>query len=457
MRRLLQSPFFEAFVLVALFAWLVWYRVHGVEEEFLLLFDQIRDWDVVLRGARNLPLGGVPSSAGGTTVGPAYYWILWGIASLVGPAFDYLPHAGGIGISLVQALADIVLAWAVARRTGSLALGVAVALLCATSVRDAIFSSTIWNPPVAEALLKVAIATVLVDDGRSRASALLVGITAWMAVHCHTASVLISAPLLVWTVLQPAVAGQRRETYVRAGVMALAIGLLQVPWAINTFRVGIQGQTQIADSLQSVAGSPLVYLRVADSTAAFSDHVGSLLAFPWSIPAFALVIAAGGVLLVVFSRDARLAVTGPLPLLLTIAAFSLWQGPEYERYWYLVCLPSAAITLAAWPGFLPWPRAKTVVGLVLLAVMLAAQPVRFPMVRNTVNRPGYGAMVRGCRTIVENGRPVVTVRAPGPLMPTVEPLWLCSILNVPLSGDATEVAVIDLLAGGTVRYEAVSR
>lgn len=453
MRRALQSPLLEPIVLAALFAYLFWYRIHGIDEHFILLFDQIRDWDIALRGPRNLPLGGVPSSAGGATLGPAYYWILWAITAVVGPAFDYLPHAGGVGISLAQGLADIVFAWAVTRRTGSLVIGVTVALIAATSVRDALLSSTIWNPPIAEALLKLALAGVLVDDGRSRGTALFVAATAWMAVHCHTASTLVAAPLLAWTVVHPAVAGDRREALMRVGAMAAVILALQVPWTINALGAGLQGQAQIGSSLQSVADSPLARLRVGDSARAFAFNVGALLGTPYAIPWFPAVLTMGAALLLALSRDLRMAAGGPIPLLLTIGAFSLWQGPNFEQYWYMVCLPSASLTLAAWPGFLP-SRARLAVGLVALGLVVAAQPARFPMVRTLAQAPGYGAMVRGCRTIVENDRPVFTVRAPGPLMPTVDALWLCSILNVPLDGGATEVAVIDLGAGGTVRYEA---
>jgi hypothetical protein len=443
----------EPISLVGLFAYVFWFRVHGLEEDFVLKGDQLRDWDVVLRGVAGLPLGGVPSSAGGATVGPAYYWILWFIARLVGPAFDYLPHAGGLGISLLQSLSDIVLAWALRRRTGSLTVALAVVLLPASSVRDAVFSSTIWNPPVAEALLKLAIASVLADGGQSRAAAAFIALTAWAAVQCHTAGVLVAAPLLTWMAIAPALAGQRRASAVRVAVIIAVVAALQVPWVVKAMSVGAQGQTQVGESLLEVVQSPATALRPLASADALSTNLEGLLATPMVVPFFGVALVVGGGLLIALARDTRLAVCGPVPLLASIGAFALWQGPTFEQYWYLVCLPPAAITLLAWVGFVPSP-ARRVAGLLVLAAMVAVQPARIPLVRTMAPYPGYGAMVRGCRQIVADDRPVATVVAPGPLMTAVDPLWLCSILNIRLEPDAMDVAVIDLASGGTVSYRA---
>ena len=443
----------EPVALVGLFAYVFWFRVHGLAEDFVLMGDQIQAWDIALRGAASLPLGGVASSAGGATVGPAYYWILWSIARLVGPAFDYLPHAGGLGISMLQSLADIVLAWALTRRTGSLTVAFAVVLLQASSVRDAVFSSTIWNPPVAEALLKLAIAGVLVDGGRSRAAAAFIALTAWVAVHCHTTGVLVAAPLLAWTAIVPILEGQRRAGVVRAAVIGAVVAVLQVPWAVNAMAVGARGHTQVGENLLKVVESPSTALRPLASASALSTNLEELLATPVAVPFFGVALVAGGGLLIALARDRRLAICGPVPLLASVAAFALWQGANFAQYWYVVCLPSAAITLLAWVGFVP-SSAKRVAGLLVLTAVVAIQPARFSLVRATAPYPGYGAMVRGCRQIVADDRPLATVVAPGPLMTAVNPVWLCSILNIRLESDATDVAVIDLAAGGTVSYQA---
>src|SRR5262245_23791873 len=92
--------------ILLLVAYAILIRAWGVSESFWLLGDQVRDWTIASGPWRDLPLGGVPSNAGGTTLGPIYYWVLWLIVRLVGPWTGGLPHAGGIGLAIVQAVAD---------------------------------------------------------------------------------------------------------------------------------------------------------------------------------------------------------------------------------------------------------------------------------------------------------------------------------------------------------------
>src|SRR5450756_328861 len=84
-------------------------RVRGISDHFWLRQDQIRDWGVALRPFSELPLVGSPTHVGGYTVGPAFYWILWLIRVLVGPWFQNLPHAGGIGQAILQSGVDALL------------------------------------------------------------------------------------------------------------------------------------------------------------------------------------------------------------------------------------------------------------------------------------------------------------------------------------------------------------
>ena len=91
----------------ALFAYVLWARTRGITDTFGLLGDQILYWRMALGRFRDLPLAG-PSSVG-TTIGPAFVWIVWAIRHLVGPWTDNLPHAGGVGISILQSAADALL------------------------------------------------------------------------------------------------------------------------------------------------------------------------------------------------------------------------------------------------------------------------------------------------------------------------------------------------------------
>ena len=53
-------------------------RVRGISTHFWMLWDQIRDWGIALGPITDLPLVGPPTHFRGYTIGPAFYWILWG-------------------------------------------------------------------------------------------------------------------------------------------------------------------------------------------------------------------------------------------------------------------------------------------------------------------------------------------------------------------------------------------
>jgi hypothetical protein len=334
----------EAGAYAVLFLYVFWFRAHGLDEGFVLMGDQVRDWDVARRSFSDLPPG-VPSMAGGTTLGPNFYWILWVIARVVGPLFDYLPHAGGVGISLLQSQADVFLAWALRRRTGSLAVSLAIVLLSATSVPDAIISSSIWNPAVATALLKVGLALVLTRAAASVVTTVSIAAAAWGALQTHTTAALVAIPLIVAVMLEP-VTRSWRLAFRNSAIVAGVILIMQIPWLIHMVSVGGQGPTAVADSVFSVLRSPGEALRLGTSTEAFSRNLASILFFPLSASWLPLLLPAGILATLVVSRDRRLTVVGPVPCLFAVLALSLWQG-AYERYWVLVVGPSAAICLFA--------------------------------------------------------------------------------------------------------------
>src|SRR6266702_4234721 len=89
-------------ILILTFLFTLTIRVWGISSRFWLLGDQIRDWSIALGPLAELPLVGPATHVGGYTVGPAFYWILWAIRVVVGPWFQNLPHAGGIGQALLQ-------------------------------------------------------------------------------------------------------------------------------------------------------------------------------------------------------------------------------------------------------------------------------------------------------------------------------------------------------------------
>src|SRR4029077_11103859 len=120
-------------------------RAWGISTRFQLLGDQIRDWEIALQPLTSLPLVGPPTHVHGYTVGPAFYWILWAIRLTVGPWFQNLPHAGGIGQALLQSGADALLLEAIWRRTGVVWIALAAVVLIATASFDLSLSALVWN------------------------------------------------------------------------------------------------------------------------------------------------------------------------------------------------------------------------------------------------------------------------------------------------------------------------
>src|SRR5688572_199932 len=179
------------------FLYVLYIRVYDVADTFLMLGEQTRDWSVALGGLTNLPLTGAPSTAGGRGFGPIYYWILWVGRHLVGPFTDYLPHAGGVTVALLQSSADTWLLIALWRRVGPW-LALAMCLTIASAPFDIAISSVIWNPPVAAALIKMATAMALqLGEGPPRWQIAITAMLAWFAVQAHLSAIFVAAPLLV--------------------------------------------------------------------------------------------------------------------------------------------------------------------------------------------------------------------------------------------------------------------
>src|SRR5688572_10743687 len=176
-----------------------------------MLGEQTRDWTIALGGITELPLTGAPSTAGGRGFGPVYYWILWLGRNLVGPFTDFLPHAGGITVALLQSIADTWLLLVLWQRVG-VWLSLAMCLVIASAPFDIAISSVIWNPPVAAALIKMAAAMALSLGGMPAPWKIVVtAALAWFAVQAHLSAIFVAGPLLVGLVASALLARHREK------------------------------------------------------------------------------------------------------------------------------------------------------------------------------------------------------------------------------------------------------
>lgn len=412
----------KALASIALFAYVLWFRTHGVSDAFWLRGDQIRDWTIALKPFGELPLAGVPSSAGGTTLGPAYYWFLWMVAR-IGGLFTQAPHVGGIGVAAMQSIGDVILFGALLRRFHSPVLAMAVVLGAATSGYDATLSSMVWNPPVATAFGKLAIGAVLWAPEISLVRSVLAIAASWIAVHCHTSGFVVAIPVIAWLLFAPAVLRQWSIAGRRLAGAVVVIALLQAPRMVHTVQQPAPEGSRIADSLAAVAQSPADSIHPLTSARFVTRSLYFNLVAPFDedrrLAALLGLLLLGALIATAFRNpDRTLVAMSAGPVAAAIVLFAFWQGPLEEAYWCLVLTPPAALALTAWIDRLP-ARRRTAGAWALLVVVIIAQPARAEMAWTLHRLPAYGDLLRGCRS---GG-----VRRPAGLPADVDVEWLCDV------------------------------
>ena len=337
----------RALVYVLTFALTLFIRVRGVSTHFWMLWDQIRDWGIALGPFTDLPLVGPPTHFRGFTIGPAFYWILWGIRVTVGPWFDNLPHAGGIGQAILQSAADALLLAAVWKRTRSLPIALLTVVLLATSAYDLALAPLVWNPVMGSILAKAATALILLDWHRgSLVRAAAVAAVAWSAVHSYTGAVFAALGVFAAMVTPLLIERRWQETLRHGAVIAGVVALLQVPWAVHRLSspdaAPVMGA--VTGSLEQVLtgrAAPQVEVSVRGFVAAFSFIQG----FPNSLPAAGwMLLVAAVVTAIRYRRDPAMLAVVLLPQALAIIGYALFQG-GLDHYYYLSLMPAAVLTI----------------------------------------------------------------------------------------------------------------
>jgi hypothetical protein len=451
--RRLVNP--RTLVGLAVFAYLVFVRTRRITETFVLLGDQILYWNLALGPWRELPLGGGPSSVGGTTLGPVFVWTVWAIRVVVGPWTDNLPHAGGIGIALIQSAADAILLVAIWRRTASLPLALAVTLLVATSPLDLALSATIWNPPLAEAFVKAAIALVLAGGpAPSFAWSLGASATAVLAVQAHSAAIFFAAPVAASFVLADAAARRWSVALQRARATIEVIVLVELPFLVNLVvnRPERVAPSMVVEGLATAAADP-GSLRLRQAFDGVSGSLGHILLSP-ATPAWfgGALLAALCVTAVRLRRDVPLLCATVAPLAAAVIGFAAWPR-GYEVYWFMPLAPCAAVTLAL--ATTAWQPAARLVAVAALAVIVYAQPARLAASFASHRLPEYGALVRASREIRARTPAVRAIETEFALPPSADRTYLYRILGGRIAPDAPFSALVR--SSGAVVYTPAPR
>ncbi len=445
-RRLLLL---RALVLLGLFVATGTLRTWDISRHFWLLTDQWRDWEVALMPLWDLPLVGSPTHVHGYTIGPAFYWILWAIRVTIGPFFDYLPHAGGIGQAWLATAADTLLLVAVWRRTSSPWIAVAAFILITSSSFDLSVAALVWNPTMGATLIKCALAMVV--GGWHRRSTWALAATAalaWSAVHAYTGAVFAA----VATLAVLSFATDTRVMARRVLVVGAVVALLQLPYVVHRYlnrnapimSVVTGGVADIlsGETAPNVTGSARSYV---ESVGFFQGLTG------WHWPTGLLVL--GGVALAVrYRRDPELVWILLMPQVLAIAGYALFVG-ALDGYYYLSLLPISVLTVTI--GCLPRTgRAAQMAGVVAVVLAAALVPQRAANAHQ-FELPEYEALVTGSRTILAMGQPIRAIHAGFDLPHAVNvehPYWV-------MGGQFDKASAIHatIHRDGSVTYEGLPR
>src|SRR5688572_22714311 len=397
------------------FLYVLYIRVYDVADTFLMLGEQTRDWSVALGGLTDLPLTGAPSTAGGRGFGPIYYWILWVGRHLVGPFFDYLPHAGGVTVALLQSGADTWLLSALWRRVGPL-LALAMCLTIASAPFDIAISSVIWNPPVAAALIKMATAMALqLGERPPRWRIAITVMLAWFAVQAHLSAIFVAAPLLLALVATDLQARRSPEIDKPStfALRATADEKVLSPQdrlkiaAMTAALVAVVGLTLKITYFISVARDPAAPMgptnaintiintddiRIDRSYSSIVKGTGEVLVRQFESWRFQIpTLIAALVVLVRWRRDLILLAVSIGGIAGATVLFATWTR-GYDSYWFLTLTTAMVLTFGMAIAAIPYRPALLWIGLVLLAGIIVLQRSRVDQSTAFFKYPAYRTM-----------------------------------------------------------------
>jgi hypothetical protein len=426
---------------VLVFGYLTFVRTRGISQTFWLLGDQILYWRIALSSWHDIPIGGGFSSVGGTTLGPVFFWTLWAIRHLVGPWTENLPHAGGIGLGIIQSAADACLFAALWKRFSSPLLALAVILVVATAPYDMALTATIWNPPLSVAFVKLSLAIVLFDTAGSLGAQAAATAAAMLAVQAHSSAIFLAAPLIAAFTAREAFARRWERAVHSAVVSAAVIALLELPFLINLVIHRGSGVAPIVvvDNLSYAVAHPRVIRPIA-SFRALASACAFILLRPWTFAWTGAVLVVGALVTAWrLRRDLVLVCATVVPLICTVVGFSFWQR-TYDHYWYLVIAPSGALTVAL--ALTAWRPAASVVAAVLALVAVAAQPARVADAMTIHRLPQYEPLSRGSRAIRRYTADVRSIRTEFALPDSTDRTFLFRVLGGRVTPEAKYHATI---------------
>ncbi len=442
----------RAFLSTAVFVTAFAIRVRGITEHFWLLGDQVRDWGIALRPFAELPLVGPATHVGGYTIGPAYYWLMWALRLALGPWFDNLPHAGGIGQAIVESAADAVLLLAIWHRTQSGWFALAAVTLIATSAYDVALSAIVWTTVVASALGKFAVAAILFDwHRRGLIRIAVIAALAWAAVHVYTGAVFVTAGVFAALLVEPVVRRAWTDTLRSAAVILAVVVALQIPYVVYQLqqRFTAPAMGAVTEGVARILAGD-VPPEIAKSVSGYAAAFHFIQVEPWTVPAvpwilLILTLAAA----VRYRRDPAILMLVLVPQATALVGYALFLG-ALDHYYYIPVIPVAVLAMVLAVAVPARSRTGHAIGAVVLLAAVALVPARLAFAATLHRLPEYAVLVDASRQIVSRTEPVRAIRTVFALPPSTDPEFIYAILGGRIDREASAVAVI--AADGSVTY-----
>ncbi len=387
-----------------------YFRSVGIAQNFLWLGDQIRDWTIAQRGLFSMPSHGTMRSTDGQySYGPIYYWLLYLIRVTVGPFFNHLPHAGGLGIAFFHALADTALVYSLMARNIFKPLVLAFGLVLMSSPLEGAISGTIWNPPVAVSFIHLGLALVILPRLRFQIKNLIfVTLCAIFAVHAHTQAIFSSAGILLAAVF---LWHQSGNFDLKTGLKTLGILTVasHVPYILHVLNHGYSSSTStISDGVKQLfLEHSIPNLR---ATSLFIQHSISTQLIPEldGFPIFWIWIPTAAYLLFRPLKAGIFCLIGIGPMILVTFGFALVKV-ALNDYWFITLYASFLLIflvviedLHRRFAFFPYKS----LSLALLGLTLLIQPKHIAMRQTLGILPDYKIMVDAVTQIKNDAIPV---------------------------------------------------
>jgi hypothetical protein len=264
-------------------------RVWSITKNYGLFGDQIRDWTIALGSLADLPFVGPSSPSGGRSLGPAFYWVLWAIRGTLGPWFENLPHAGGLGQAIFQSAGDSLLLAGIWRRTGSASLAVAATVLVAAY--DLQLPAMAWSPSTAVAFAKLATGFVLLGwTQRSSAGVAAAAAIAWCAVQCDGSMIVVAFGVFAALLATPLRTREQTALQRNVWTIAVVVAILQVPHAVVPASARLANSTAAGNNGMGVwVAAVLMLLLLSAASVASTRRAAQIIAVTILAAAAALV------------------------------------------------------------------------------------------------------------------------------------------------------------------------